>query len=505
MKNMFFKKENNIDLDQLIEASERQLQAAQNGNFNYNISLMSDNEKVQTIIHNLNAAQELRENYESRLRQKLHNVVTINKIGFWELNLESNRFDDPNNLFEISPELVNILGYREGELQNNISELEKLVHPSHGTEILEMLMAHLEDRTGKSPFKANHLMRFKNGEYRWVHTFGYAKRRPDGTPYRMIASITDIHEEEMNRINLDAYVSRYDLITEVLEEAPWDMEIKDGNPNNLDNPWWWSNQFRKALGFKDENDFPNVQSSWSDRLHPEDVEATFEAFGAHLNDKTGRTPFSIEYRLQLKTGEYRWFIANGVSKRDKDGNPLRVAGSIRDITHFKEKEQNVMETTARMEELSASISEMVSGITEISTQAQQLASTQEMTTASANDAKALADETKEISNFIKGIAVQTNLLGLNAAIEAARAGEHGKGFGVVADEVRKLADNSSIATVNIEESLNKMKHSIETIIDQMSIINDLAQTQAALSEQVNASVDEINKMSVDLVDFAKQS
>lgn len=128
-----------------------------------------------------------------------------------------------------------------------------------------------------------------------------------------------------------------------------------------------------------------------------------------------------------------------------------------------------------------------------------------MTTASANEAKSLADETKEISDFIKGIADQTNLLGLNAAIEAARAGEHGKGFGVVAEEVRKLADNSAEATVNIENSLNKMKESIETIIGQMDIINELAQTQAALSEQVNASVEEINQMSVDLVEFAKNS
>lgn len=50
-----------------------------------------------------------------------------------------------------------------------------------------------------------------------------------------------------------------------------------------------------------------------------------------------------------------------------------------------------------------------------------------------------------------------------------------------------------------------MKKSIETIIQQMDFINELVQTQAALSEQVNTSVEEINQMSVDLVEFAKKS
>jgi methyl-accepting chemotaxis protein len=78
--------------------------------------------------------------------------------------------------------------------------------------------------------------------------------------------------------------------------------------------------------------------------------------------------------------------------------------------------------------------------------------------------KQLLDEVKglsEMTDTIRGIARQTEILAINAAIEAARAGEAGKGFAVLAGEVRRLATQSNASAAKINEDITRLVKTVE--------------------------------------------
>ncbi|NBT12926.1 MAG: methyl-accepting chemotaxis protein, partial [Planctomycetia bacterium] len=78
-----------------------------------------------------------------------------------------------------------------------------------------------------------------------------------------------------------------------------------------------------------------------------------------------------------------------------------------------------------------------------------------------------AEDINMVITTITKVADQTNLLSINAAIEAEKAGEYGQGFIVVAREIRRLADQTAVATLDIERLVEQMQQAVTAGVDQM--------------------------------------
>ncbi|MGE5396820.1 MAG: methyl-accepting chemotaxis protein, partial [Chitinophagales bacterium] len=99
--------------------------------------------------------------------------------------------------------------------------------------------------------------------------------------------------------------------------------------------------------------------------------------------------------------------------------------------------------------LSRSLEEIASVIQQLAASATDITSNQQRLNDNVQQVEQLSEEINTVLAFIKQIADETKMLGLNAAIEAARAGESGLGFGVVAEEIRKLSNESKETVVKI--------------------------------------------------------
>jgi methyl-accepting chemotaxis protein WspA len=105
-----------------------------------------------------------------------------------------------------------------------------------------------------------------------------------------------------------------------------------------------------------------------------------------------------------------------------------------------------------------------------------------------------ADNINTVVTTINRVADQTNLLSLNAAIEAEKAGEYGRGFSVVATEIRRLADQTAVATWDIEQMVKEMLSAVSAGVMSMD----------KFTEEVTRGVSDVATVGAQLTQIIQQ-
>lgn len=132
------------------------------------------------------------------------------------------------------------------------------------------------------------------------------------------------------------------MLHDIMHSVRWSVKIDDDEEiESLD----WTPGMRQFLGYDPDEEFSAEKESWTERIHPDDLDKIIEEINNAIHDRTGNKQYEAEYRVKNKDGEYIWCRVAGRVIRDEHGKPEQVLGAIQNIT----VEKNALEERDRLE------------------------------------------------------------------------------------------------------------------------------------------------------------
>lgn len=143
-------------------------------------------------------------------------------------------------------------------------------------------------------------------------------------------AVEKLRSEEATRKSQEQVLQLADAMPQVV----W-VANKDGTVN------YYNRKIDEFDGFKRRADQTWV---WQPVVHPDDAELTAKAW---RDSVTSATEYSVEHRLRMADGSYRWHLSRAVPGRDKNGNITQWYGTATDIQELKQAEETLLAAERR--------------------------------------------------------------------------------------------------------------------------------------------------------------
>ena len=156
---------------------------------------------------------------------------------------------------------------------------------------------------------------------------------------------------KLNKLTRDLKTSqqRYKLAMLGTNAGLWDWDL-------ITNKIYHGPKWKEMLGY-DASEFENVDiEAIYAMVHPKDVEKVKQSVENHLKNQE---PFELEYRIKKKNGRYEWFYDSGKAIYNNDDKPIRMVGSIINVTKRKSAEEKILKQKDLLEKANAELDRFV--------------------------------------------------------------------------------------------------------------------------------------------------
>lgn len=194
--------------------------------------------------------------------------------------------------------------------------------------------------SGMTPGQATEAeLRMRKGDGKEFWAALSIARLENSEPACWLVSLNDVSRRKEVERSLRKKDELFKHAIEATRDGIWDWDIASGEV-------FFSPQWARLLGYEPE-EVPQRVEYFFEVLHPDDVVRVIKVLNDHLEGKTSIK--QDEVRLRTKSGEYRWFLDRGeVVERDSSGKPIRMVGTITDITQRRQAEESLRESQSRM-------------------------------------------------------------------------------------------------------------------------------------------------------------
>jgi PAS domain S-box-containing protein len=264
-------------------------------------------------------------------KEKYHSIFENAMEGIFQTTPEG-------RYISVNPALAKILGFETSEeMIKNVTDIGSQLYANPEDRVKFIKLLEKQGSVKNCEIQAYR----KDGSKIWVVTNARAVRDANGAMLYYEGSIEDITEHKHMVEELKLSNERFHIVARATNDAIWDWCL----PTNA---VWWSEVFQTLFGYSADEIEPGIES-WYNRLHPDDRDKTVS--GIHAIIDGGGKYWSDEYRFRCKDGSYAYIFDRGFILHDDQGMPVRMIGSMMDISKRREAEEQITKSLREKEVL----------------------------------------------------------------------------------------------------------------------------------------------------------